>query len=271
LKSTFKTIIKGIIMKKYFYLLLILLFFSCTVKENKDTQHVSPSKKIIKIILIDASGSFFKTFEKTENGKISLFQASVKQIKENHLKPAKAGERVLVHAITEDGFGHKSVICDLNFTSTSFFFSEPKPKGAGRLAIWKRKKKKFNKEIEKKIDSIKAIEIKKFDQFVKDYSKMGGTQKTDLCGTLANIPYDIKHSDSLYNDSLYIYSDLRNNTNLSRCEGIDCTNLNVIALYINEDGFDPKKYKKFREEVIEKYFKNAKSIKLFNPTNSKGR
>lgn len=256
-------------MQKFFYLLLILVFIGCTVNKPKNQQFEECCQKNIKIILIDASGSFFKTFEKTENGKISLFQASVKQIKEKHLKESKAGERVIVHAITEDGFGYNSVVCDLDFTGKEFCYCEPKPIGAGKFAAWRRKREKIKKKAERKIDSIKTIEINKFDEFVKKYSKLKGTKKTDLCGTLANIPYDLQDIDSLQKVSLYIYSDLRNNTNLDRCNGIDCTNIEVIALYVSENGFDPKKYKKFREEVIKKYFKNAKDIKLFNPTNSK--
>lgn len=254
--------------------IIILLMTASCVDEKKSTEtennvtgvEYQPS---FKIILIDASGSFIN--ERPAGKDESLFDISCKQIIQEHLKNSGIGERIIVRSIQSNSYGSNSIICDIDFSSKELNFDKQKPNDAGELVNWKRELKRHNNRNQPKIDSIRNHEIEKFQKFYDTY-RVKGFNKTDLCGALENIPLDLEQIDSSFaRKTLLIYSDLQNTTSLSRCSSFNAEGLIIKAFYVNDNDKNPDEYIAFRENTIKTYFKNAKSVNLFNPAHSKNK
>jgi hypothetical protein len=255
----------------------LLLFFSAFIlfgcpspKNNQTTNKVF--NKTVKIILIDASGSFSKVYKQNEqneqNQSISLFVSSCEKIVEEYLKPAKFGEQIIVRAILDDSYDSKALICNLNLTGTEFFFDKIKESGAGSEAVFEEDSADFYLQNTPKMDSIKQTALNKFASFKNTYIKKG-TSRTDLCGAFAEVAMDLEQIDaSVKNRELIILSDLQNNTALSRCNQFNANGLKVKVLYLSENGFAPEKFSAFKTNALERFFSKALSIHMHTPSHS---
>jgi hypothetical protein len=252
---------------KLIILLIVLITYSCKTNNAKEDSNVRVVEPKLKIILIDASGSFNPVKNRTED----LFSYSCNQIINEHLSKASEGDLILVRAIRSNSYGTESLICQIDFTKSKYCFSKTITNKAGEDVLIKREKDEFNDTVKPQMQKIINEAISKFKIFYEKY-KNGSSENTDLCGALANIPIDIKQINvKSKHYELLIYSDLKNTTNINRCKTFESKGLIIRALYVNDKGYSPEQYNNFRDSMIGKFFKGAETIELFNPVHSQNK